>query len=295
MLVSLPHCGAPLTGTALCQAAAEAVAADPDVPAGEVAGHLGSLVDKSLVQFDDTEAGPGRYRLLDTVRQYAAGRLDAAGPAAANAARVAHRNYYVALAEAAAPQLVGPAGAEWLDRLDAELGNLRAAIAFTLPQPDPDPGLRLAAYLLVFWSARGHAAEAADALRALLDVPGAQRVTLARARALAAAGHPRRAGGQLRRRRGLLPGGARHCRPGRGGLPRRRAAASASLDPASPREARRRAAAHRAGPGPCPPPWGPPPGRPPAFRQGIRHQLSGGPCECGPRLPPVAAALPPNR
>ena len=168
-------------------AAAEAVAADPDVPAGEVAGHLGALADKSLVQFDDTGAGPGRYRLLDTVRQYAAGRLDAAGPATANATRVAHRDYYVALAEAAAPQLVGPAHAEWLDRLDAELGNLRAAIAFTLPQPDPDPGLRLAASLLVFWSARGHAAEAADALRALLDVPGAQRATLARARALAAA------------------------------------------------------------------------------------------------------------
>jgi predicted ATPase/class 3 adenylate cyclase/DNA-binding CsgD family transcriptional regulator len=167
--------------------AAEAVAAEPDVSPGEVAGHVGALVDKSLVQFGDTGSGPGRYRLLETVRQYAAGQLDAAGPAAANAARVAHRDYYVALAGAAAPQLVGPAHAEWLDRLDAELGNLRAAIAFTLPQPDPDPGLRLAASLLVFWSARGHAAEAADALRALLDVPGAQRATLARARALAAA------------------------------------------------------------------------------------------------------------
>ena len=64
-------------------AAAEAVAADPDVPAGEVAGHLGALVDKSLVQFDDAGAGPGRYRLLETVRQYAAGQLDAQGPAAA--------------------------------------------------------------------------------------------------------------------------------------------------------------------------------------------------------------------
>ena len=64
-------------------AAAEAVAADPDVPAAEVIGLLGALVDKSLVQFGDTGAGPGRYRLLETVRQYAAGRLDAQGPAAA--------------------------------------------------------------------------------------------------------------------------------------------------------------------------------------------------------------------
>ena len=168
-------------------AAAEAVAAGPQVPAAEVAGQLGALVDKSLVQFGDAGVGPGRYRLLDTIRQYAAGRLDAVDPAAANAARVAHRDYYVALAEAAAPQLVGPAHAEWLDRLDAELGNLRAAISFVLAQPDPDPGLRLAASLLVFWSARGHAAEAADALRGLFDVPGAQEATLVRARALAAA------------------------------------------------------------------------------------------------------------
>ena len=62
-------------------AAAEAVAAGPDVPAGEVVGQLGALVDKSLVQFGDTGAGPGRYRLLETVRQYAAGQLDAQGPA----------------------------------------------------------------------------------------------------------------------------------------------------------------------------------------------------------------------
>ena len=128
-------------------AAAEAVAAGPDVPAAEVLGHLGALVDKSLVQFGDTGAGPGRYRLLDTVRQYAAGQLDALGPAAADGARTAHRDYYLALAEAAAPQLVAADQAAWLDRLDAELGNLRAAIAFSLTQPDPEPGLRLAASL----------------------------------------------------------------------------------------------------------------------------------------------------
>ena len=170
-------------------AAAEAVAAGPDVPAGEVVGHLGALVDKSLVQFGDTGTGPGRYRLLETVRQYAAGQLDAQGPAAAGAARIAHRDYYLALAEAAAPQLVAPDQAAWLDRLDAELGNLRAAIAFSLTQPDPEPGLRLAASLRVYWQARGHAAEGADALRALLDAPAAQGATLLRARALAAAAH----------------------------------------------------------------------------------------------------------
>jgi predicted ATPase/DNA-binding CsgD family transcriptional regulator len=167
-------------------AAAEAVAATAEVPAAEMVGLLGALVDKSLVQFDRSETGPGRYRLLETVRQYAAGQLDALGPAS-GAARAAHRDYYLALAEEAAPQLVGTGQAEWLDRLDAELGNLRAAVAFSLPQPDPVPGLRLAASLQAYWQARGHATEGADVLRALLDAPAAQGATLTRARALAAA------------------------------------------------------------------------------------------------------------
>ncbi len=170
-------------------AAAEAVAAGRDVPAAEVAGLLGALVDKSLVQFGDTGTGPDRYRLLETVRQYAAGQLDALGPAAAGAARIAHRDYYLALAEAAAPQLAAHDQAEWLDRLDAELGNLRAAITFSQTHADPAPGLRLAASLRVYWAARGHAAEGADALQSLLDIPAAQQATLTRARALAAAAH----------------------------------------------------------------------------------------------------------
>jgi predicted ATPase/DNA-binding CsgD family transcriptional regulator len=177
-------------------AAAEAVAAGRDWTAGEVAALLGALVDKSLVQFGDTTAGPGRYRLLETVRQYAAGQLDALEPGEADTARTAHRDYYLALAEAAASQLVGLDQAVWLDRLDAELGNLRAAIAFSLTRPDPEPGLRLAASLRVFWLARGHAAEAADALQALLDRPVAPEAMLARARALAVAANlVERAGG----------------------------------------------------------------------------------------------------
>ncbi len=168
-------------------AAAEAVAAGPDVLAGEVLGHLAALVDKSLVQFEGAGAGTGRYRLLETVRQYAAGQLDALGPAAAGAARMAHRDYYLALAETAAPQLMAHDQAEWLDRLDLELGNLRAAIAFSLTQPDTEPGLRLAAALRRYWMARGHAAEGAGVLRALLDAPTERRATLPRAWALAAA------------------------------------------------------------------------------------------------------------
>jgi predicted ATPase/DNA-binding CsgD family transcriptional regulator len=172
-------------------AAAEAVAAGPAVPAVTVPGVLGILVDKSLVQFDDTGSGLGRYRLLETVRQYAAGQLGALGLAAADAARIAHRDYYLALAEEAAPHLKAAGQAEWLDRLDAELSNLRAAIAVSLTQADPGPGLRLGASLRTYWYVRGYAAEGAGTLRALLDAPSAQEATLpqARALALAAAAH----------------------------------------------------------------------------------------------------------
>jgi predicted ATPase/DNA-binding CsgD family transcriptional regulator len=170
-------------------AGAEAVAANQQVPAPEVVGHLGALVDKSLVQFDHTAAGAGRYRLLETVRQYAVGQLDMLRPAAASAARAAHRDYYLALAEAAAPQLRGADQAAWLDRLDAELGNLRAAIAFSVTEADPEPGLRLAASLRGYWIVRGHSAEGADALQALLDRPTARQAALPRARALATMAH----------------------------------------------------------------------------------------------------------
>jgi predicted ATPase/DNA-binding CsgD family transcriptional regulator len=169
-------------------AAAEAVAAASDVPAAEVAGHVIALVDKSLLQFGDAGAGVGRYRLLETVRQYAAGRLAARDAAAVNKARTAHRDYYLALAEAAAPHLIAHDQVEWLDRLDADLGNLRATIAFSQAQPDPEPGLRLAASLRVYWLVRGPA-EGAGVLRTLLDIPAAQEATLPRARALATAAH----------------------------------------------------------------------------------------------------------
>jgi len=168
-------------------AGAEAVAAGDGVPAAEMVGLLGALVDKSLVLFDRSGTGPGRYRLLETVRQYAAGQLDALGPAAVNTARIAHRDYYLALAEGAAPHLWAGDQAEWLGRLDAELGNLRAALAVSLAQADPEPGLRLAASLREYWNIRGHAVEGADVLRALLDRPAAGRATLTRARALEAA------------------------------------------------------------------------------------------------------------
>ena len=170
-------------------AAAEAVTWGEGVRPEEVISLLGALVDKNLVQFDDTGTGPARYRLLETVRQYGARQLEAGSPAAAHDARVAHRDHYLALAQAAAPRLVAPDQAQWLDRLDLELGNLRAAIAYCLEREDPAPGIALASSLEVFWRARGHATEGADALARLLGLPTAQEATLPRARGLATAAY----------------------------------------------------------------------------------------------------------
>jgi tetratricopeptide (TPR) repeat protein len=168
--------------------AAEAVCAGRAVLADEVIGHLGALIDKNLVQFDDTGAGPARYRLLETVREYAARQLEGHDGPAADEAKNAHRDHYLALAQAAAPQLSSRDQAEWLDRLDLELDNLRAAIVFSLAQADPGPGIRLVASLRIFWKARGHASEGVEALRALLArpaVPADREAALLRARGLA--------------------------------------------------------------------------------------------------------------
>ena len=161
------------------------VGAGFDSPVG-VLDRLAALIDKSLLQADDV--GSGRYRLLETVREYAAAKLQARSHMAADAVRTAHRDHYLALAETAAPHLIGHGQIEWLDRLELEDDNLRSAIAWSLHDPDPAAGLRLGRSLCYFWLYREPLAEGAAALSAALDRPDAQQPTLLRGRALVAAG-----------------------------------------------------------------------------------------------------------
>ena len=156
-----------------------------DSPVG-VLDRLAALVDKSLLQADDV--GSVRYRLLETVRDYAAAKLRARSHMAADAVRTAHRDHYLALAETAAPHLIGHGQIEWLDRLELEFDNLRSAISYSLHDPDPAAGLRLGRALCYFWLYREPRAEGAAALSAALDRPDAQQPTLLRGRALVAAG-----------------------------------------------------------------------------------------------------------
>jgi predicted ATPase len=146
--------------------AAEAVASGGAVADWQVLDLLAALVGKSLVQAEGSH-GSTRYRLLETVRHYAAERLaQRAGPDLRDA-RVAHRDHYLSLVETAAPRLRGPEEVRWLDRIEAEFDNIRAALAFSIADPgSAEPGLRLAAGLRNFVFPRpGHELQAAHSLR----------------------------------------------------------------------------------------------------------------------------------
>src|SRR5215813_2013453 len=166
--------------------AAEAIASRGDTADWQVLDHLAALVDKSLVQAEDLQ-GSTRYRLLETVRHYAAERLAGRTGAELDQSRAAHRDYYLALAETAERHLCGRDEAVWLDRLEVEFDNVRAALAFSLADPgSAEPGLRLAAGLRWFCNMRGHGGEVFEALNVLLQRPDARMPTRSRARALTA-------------------------------------------------------------------------------------------------------------
>ena len=201
-------------------------------------------MDQSLV-VADADPGPAcgaRYRLLETVRQYAAGRLAEAGEAEAAAARGRHAAFYLALAEAAAPALLGPDQVAWLDRLAGEHDNLRAALAWGLARA-PGTALRLAGRLWPFWRMRQHYAEGADWLaRALAAAPEPGR-TADWARAALGAGILARDRGDLAAARGHLEASL----DGQPGAGRDRAG---RLGPARPGGAARPAGRARPGRGP---------------------------------------------
>jgi non-specific serine/threonine protein kinase len=124
--------------------------------------------------------------MLETIREYALERL--AASTEQETIRQRHAAYFLALAEAAGPQLQGPDQLVWLAQLDAEHDNLRAVLAWSLSVDDAEAiGLRLAAALSPFWNIHGHHSEGRVWLAALLDRPNVG-VPAARARAVQAAG-----------------------------------------------------------------------------------------------------------
>src|SRR6516225_927069 len=189
--------------------AAEAACGFGDIEPFDVTGLLGALVDKSLVVAEPAGAAL-RYRLLETIRQFAAERLAEASDDEA-AAAAAHCAHYLFAAETAALHLTGPDQGRWFARLDADQANLRRAAAYAAGSPGGTAQvLRLGAALRRYWMARSRDAEAAALLLPVLDRPEARAdpelfATALVTAATALAALTWRAHGGLGRRRSGLP------------------------------------------------------------------------------------------
>jgi predicted ATPase len=146
-------------------ASAEQVCAGDGIDASDVIEQLTSLVDKNLVVTDE-HAGATRYRMLETVRQYAQERLRDRGKEAQW--RSSHLACFVALAMKFFEGTATPNQQSWFLRLASEHDNLRAALAWSV-ESSPVEGLRLAIASNLFWRVRGHLAEGRDWFARLLD------------------------------------------------------------------------------------------------------------------------------
>lgn len=149
--------------------AAEAVCAAGDIPVPQVLDLLTGLVDRSLVHVVLDAAPEARYRLLETIRDYAHKKLTDAGEA--EATRDRHLDFCVSFAERAAAGLQGPDLVEWLSRGDGELPNLRVALDWAA-RSHPERGVRLVGLLLLYWFARSDLGVGRTRLAAVVDAGG---------------------------------------------------------------------------------------------------------------------------
>jgi DNA-binding CsgD family transcriptional regulator/tetratricopeptide (TPR) repeat protein len=151
---------------------AEQVCADEQIPAAEVLGLTAALVDKSLVVLDPELLSQARYRMLDTIREYAALRLAEAGEAASfrgrfrdYAIRTAERSQALGMARIAAPW---PARVDVFRRYDVDAGNVTQVLNWCLEQGDAEAGLRICTAVSPCWIVWGTFGEGSEWLRAFL-------------------------------------------------------------------------------------------------------------------------------
>jgi predicted ATPase/class 3 adenylate cyclase len=174
-----------LSGGSTLEVAGAVCGRDGDAGIAVLEG-LTALVDSGLVRAHDTPEGDVRFSMLQTVREFASERLEAEDDRPAIERR--HAAWSLRLAEAAEPHLRGPELGRWLSTLEIEHDNLRAALAWAIDSGDAATGLQLVGALWRFWHLGGHLSEGRRWTTAVLTLPSAARRTVARARALAAAG-----------------------------------------------------------------------------------------------------------
>ena len=146
--------------------AVEKVCTGSSIISSEVLELLFQLVNKSLVTAEASQNG-SRYKMLETIRQYANEKLGESGESHVFQNR--HLGYFLNLAETAEPHLLGPKQLEWLARLDADYENLRAALEWVLSKDVPELSLRLCAALGIFWRIRSYFLEGSKWLKSALS------------------------------------------------------------------------------------------------------------------------------
>src|SRR6516162_9730942 len=155
---------------------AEQVCADEDIPAADVLSLIAALVDKSLVVLEPEALGQARYRVLDTIRDYAAARLAEAGESARldlalrdSVLRIAERSLAVGMAQVPVP---------WSERVDCsrryivDEGNISQVLTWCLAHDDAETGLRVCIAVSPRWLVWGIFAEGAEWLDAFLNLDG---------------------------------------------------------------------------------------------------------------------------
>ncbi len=147
---------------------------------------VAALVDKSLLRQEEQADGQPRLLMLETIREYALECLKASGEA--EAVQRQQAIFFLRLSEEAEPKIRGPEQSTWRARLEAEQDNLRAALRWTLESQEVEMGLQLVGALLAFWRVSNQDREGRNWCEQALALPGARARTVARAKALLAAG-----------------------------------------------------------------------------------------------------------
>jgi predicted ATPase/DNA-binding SARP family transcriptional activator len=147
---------------------------------------MASLMAQSLLRQEEAACGEPCFTMLETIREYALERLVGSGEA--EAIRWQHAQFFLTLAEEAEPKLTSADQSGWLDRLEREHDNLRAALVWLIEREEVEAGLRLGGALREFWYVRGYSAEGREGLAKLLGLAEASAGTAARAKALHATG-----------------------------------------------------------------------------------------------------------
>jgi predicted ATPase len=166
--------------------AAEAILGPASDLGIDVVDGLTALADQSLVRIAETPDGEPRFGLLESIREYAAEQLEARGERDAILDR--HRDWFVALAQRAAPELAGDDQRRWLDRLELAHDDIRAVLERAVARPDPAIAIGLAFAMWRFWQKHGYLAEARRRLDAMAATGWSHDDPRLRARLLEALG-----------------------------------------------------------------------------------------------------------